>query len=210
MELIGYVRGQGTKGSSLRQKEEFRARVVRDAQKLYQDSGAPSVCVRIRWHQQRPAIPANQLASLIAEVVAQACPDFPATGHVAQTHVTWYGLPSELRPLIQRITVDRWVRGHTHWTTPQSGYIGVTRDEIATRVAMKDSKLSRYRSVWDEAWLLIHATDFYLSGTMDLLQEAVQAEYDTDFDRVFVLQSVGDVVELKLGDKSRPATAPDA
>lgn len=210
LELIGYVRGQGPAGSSLRQEEEFHARVVQQARRLYLDSGAPPVCVRIRWHHQRPTISLNQLASRIAEVVREACPAFPAQGQVAQAHVTWQGLPAELQPSIQRITVDRWTRGHTHWTTPQSGFIGATRDEIATCVLMKNSKLKRYRSSWDEAWLLIHTTDFYLSGTMDLLPEATQAEYDTGFDRVFVLESVGQVTELKLRNKSHRATAPDA
>lgn len=138
-------------------------------------------------HRERATLPAKKLAALIANVVVRAVPHLDPTAKVAYSHVIWHGFPDELRPLLQRITVERWAKGHTLWQSPQGGIISVTSDEVASCIAAKESKLSTYRGAWDEIWLLIHATDYLLSGTMDLLPDAIEASYDTGFDRVYVL-----------------------
>jgi hypothetical protein len=94
--------------------------------------------------------------------------------------------------------VRRWATGHTLWTSPQSGIISAGPEEIEHCIARKEDRIAVYRQDWDEVWLLIHATDYYLSGTLDLLPEAMNAEYVTDFDQVHVLQAPHQAIKLTL------------
>lgn len=200
LELTSYVRGQSPDpgGSLARENEAQHDRIVARAQKLYEATHEPAVSVSVFWHHGRPALPERRLAELLVSLVRGAIPDFGGNA-TAQSDVTWDGLPPELREIVRQVNITRWADGHKMWSSPEGGIISVSKEEIVNCIAIKERKLTTYTGAWDEIWLLIYATDKFVSEMMELRPEAMNAEYRTGFARVYVLQrSRADVVRLRL------------
>lgn len=191
-------------GSALRAAESNRENIVRRAQRRYEGRAtAPKVAVAVFWldHVELTRTRRGELPAEIAECVQKNLPSENSAVSIEQT-----GLPgSPLPPEIDALRITRFdVLKRNHWSNPTLAWIGALDfSYLSTVIAEKEGKLPDYGGNLDAIWLLLVVEGFNPSSALELPKETAEANFETMFDKVFVLFLLdGDVHELRTSRRS--------
>ena len=86
------------------------------------------------------------------------------------------------------------------WTVANSGWgHKLTIDEIQNRIDIKNKKIKNYKTKnnCSKLWLLIVSSGYNISTTMDFPDDIKQNLFKSNFDRLFILNDMKEVIELK-------------
>jgi hypothetical protein len=198
VELTEYHHGTASKASiSQREREMFERKVVADAQHVFEAGGGPPLYVSVSFYgrviNERPGL----LARAIAEAVADQLPDLPASDTYASIRVKNWDLPEILQSWVAFVMIMRTARNNVRlWTNALAGYIDADAEGISAVIADKEADIPFYRPC-DEKRLLIYASGDSLASTMTPFPDATTHVYTTRFDRVYLLDTLGQVHRLR-------------
>lgn len=198
VELTEFYHGKAPKGSvSQAGYEAFQERVVAAAQPIFEanNNGMP-LYVSVGFYDQVIAERPEALAQGIAETVTNNVPATPVTDP-SSVIVRDRQLQAELQPWVATILMMRFARNNVRlWRRDVSGsQIEGDVAAITADIAAKEADIPNYRPA-NEYWLLIYASGRMLASTMMLSPMALVQTYSTTFDRVYVQDTAGQVLQL--------------
>lgn len=194
---IVYTRGQsvagveltelhGREGEDARREEGEQEQVLARAQRLYEDADNPIVHAHAFWSSAFVAHKScrNHQAADLAEAVRS---NVPAAG-------SWIAVKdfAARYPFLARLRIERicdYQRGNVAWTASHSWWRS-TADSVFLQhhMSRKASRPPGYRVRYDEKWLLLTVRGNRPSSGFDIAPDALAAQYESTFDRVFVLE----------------------
>ncbi len=200
---IVYTRGQSVGGVELtevhgreaaRREEGEQDEVLARAQRVYEDAGNPIVHAVAFWSSAFVADKSHRdrQAADLAEAV---CSNVPAAG-------SWVAVDSDgdvqfaaRYPFLARLRIERicdYQRGDLKWSASHSWW-GSTADSVFLQhhISRKASRPAGYRVRYEEKWLLLTVRGSRPSSGFDIAPDALAAQYETTFERVFVLEVLG-------------------
>ena len=197
IEVTRFMRGQGRSGSPLREREEIRSRIIREAQTLFEAERHQALVVWFFWNGSECPTRREQkaLSTEIRRLVACHVPQ-----HDSQCEVE---ISSEQldTPLLQahltgiRILKLRGVQ-NGRWKWPEGGFVGKNIDSIQALIDAKNVKVEAYRKECKTVWLLIIASTGRVSSKLHPEDRLANARFRTLFDRVFVYDAFKETVEV--------------
>jgi hypothetical protein len=100
---------------------------------------------------------------------------------------------------IHTVTVNRHPQvTWNEWAAPEAMWIPEEGPELLQgRLAAKEASYPSCRAKCDEGWLLILSGASGLSSMVRLKPEALEHEYTTSFDRVFLFQDGRNILEMR-------------
>jgi hypothetical protein len=192
------------RGSSMQAQEGTEDKVLRKASEQHQSKDLPPVVVNVLWNPHRAFSRRRiqELAAVLADLVQEHLPE---RGHrVAiryRRHLAWRSLPEEVASL----TIDRQINfSKNSWTSMRAAWVPtLTPPQLQKKMRNKEAKVPSYRRQCREVWLLIVARGFEPSTHVDIGSEVESHEFETTFDRVFLLHHANEyIAELRV----RPAS----
>ena len=177
-------------------QEALKRRTVERAMEIYDSAGNPFVHASIHFANvelSRADVPvfAQRIADLVGSLVPPlgeartAEPDYENESKFPEElhHVSVYNLPNAKR---------------SFFSSPGSTWVATLQDgDVKRTLSSKNGKYKRYRSKADEVWLVISCNGGFMSTWFDGTEAFQGREFETDFDRVFILSHFANkVVEL--------------
>jgi hypothetical protein len=193
IELTEYSLGQGQRGSPFRRLEVVRDRVAIAAQALYEKFIHHCLQVSILWSTLQ--CPTKQEEQQISSAIAELVRMHPFIG-TRMHRIEWRQFRS---PLLKKYidTVSFFFiaeTGQSCW----SSAVGLAFPREASRIQVainaKESKVSEYRKASKKIWLLITADRNYFSSQFTAEVGLDQVEFQTSFDRVFLIDEPQNLV----------------
>ena len=181
-----------------RKIEVFEKKVVDAAQLIFEGQGGPHLYVSVGFYGWAITERLEVLARAIAATVGTHLPDAPVTEPAISVIVRDRELPAVLQPRVATILIMRFAWKDVRlWKRDVSG----SRIEgdvagIAAVITGKEVDIPSYKPC-DQYWLLIYASADTLASTMVPAQTVTEHDYVTAFERVYVLDSVDGVQQLK-------------
>lgn len=128
---------------------------------------------------------ADRVARLVVNVVSANLPPDGKMVRIPPNSWTECTLPNELSS-VSLLRLDSLSK--SFYTSPQSGLIPPCSSAYIERVlADKNAKVATYRRKCDEVWLVINVGFGVLSGEFDITEDVLSAEYQSAFERVYIL-----------------------
>ena len=200
IEIVGLFRDElDSGGLPRRARERLQDKLLWEATRLYEakDEAMPFVEVGVHWSSHVPVTKSRlqEVAAVLADLVATNLPDLGGHVRIGYPHPAWKSLPREVDHLFvsrpASLPENAWgsSRGDTVPT--------LTSDDLQEAIDRKEGKLPSYRRGCSEVWLLVVSDGLAPSNHFELAPEVESALFSTDFDRVFYLHySKGFVLEL--------------
>jgi hypothetical protein len=204
IELTNFIRGQGNKGSKLRQSEVTCDRIVSLAQIKFEQRGQNPLQVRFNWNTY--ALPnkreENRIIAEIVEVVGRFAPQdtYQSVVLMEELHGLYLG------NFISRISILRKnPASKSLWANTEAGIIGVSTGELQDIISSKEEKLGTYLQKCSSIWLLIVADGQHVSSNSDLGEEVRRHVFRGTFDKVLFYDSFENwIAELKIEANELP------
>ena len=193
IELTEYSLGQGQGGSPFRRLEVVRERIAVAAQVVYEKSIQHCLQVSIIWSTLQ--CPAKQEEQQISAAIVELVRMHPFVG-TRMHRIEWRQFHS---PLLKKYidTVSFFLiadTGRSCW----SSAVGIAFPREASRIQAaidaKEPKVSEYRKTRKKVWLLITADRNYFSSQFTAETGLDQVEFQTSFDRVFLIDEPQNLV----------------
>ena len=205
VELTEYHISEPDEGRSspTRAREATEDQVLRMAAEQYRSKGLPPVVVNVLWHTNqaldRHRMP--ELATGLADLVQEHLPEPNQSVTINERrHPARRYLPEEVASLtvIRRESITKG-----SWTSVRAAFVPtIAPSDLQEILRNKEAKASSYRRHCREVWLLIVARGLEPSTFGDLGPEIKGHQFESSFDRVFLLHHFdGIVTELHV----RPA-----
>ncbi len=195
IELTGHLRDNGKR---LRGQESEEDKAVDHARRIHESRELPLVDVAVLWlgHYCLTSKRRKELAPKIPDLVASSMPDEGQYAILENTGLPDPPVPKEVRS----IRIGRF-HGITenHWAVLRAGYIcQISPEEVVNVLRKKEKELPAYRCNCDQVWLVIVIEGLRVSSLVELGETVGWHEYETDFDRAFLLQFFeGRAIELR-------------
>jgi len=185
IEVVNYVRGQGTGGSDYRRNEILWQQIADAARREFESNHSDPLMVHFMWHSNR--YPRKVDVPLIAASTAKVIEQYIPQTLFERTHISDNGfLNTPLYAFANSIYVTR-VRNvrQVVWSSVNASFISVSANELRGLLASKSIKVREYLRRCTEVLLLIVADGRYISSTGELLQEEVRRiQLQTTYQRV--------------------------
>ena len=196
VEVSRFMRGQGRSGSPLREREEIRSRIIRDAQTLFEAERRQTLVVWVFWsgsecprRREQKAL-SRDIQRLIAGHVPQH--DRQCEVEISSEQLDTPLLQTHLTEI--RILKIRGVQ-KGFWKWPEGGFVGENIDAMQALLDDKNVKVKAYRKECKTVWLLIVASTGRVSSKLHPEDRLANARFRTQFDRVFVYDAFKETVE---------------
>lgn len=178
------------------EQENLRGRIIRQAQKNFENCGQPPVQVAIHFNTnyQLNKNRVENLATAAASIVRRNFPDPTGRTEVSSDWNNRNDFPEEFDCL----SISRFSEIGNYWRAP--GVTWVPTLGATCLQAVIDKKLARfdgYRQRCDELWLLIVSDGFQLASIVDFEKDVISQPYSTKFNRMFLLHNLTKVYELE-------------
>jgi hypothetical protein len=187
LEVVKFLRGQGSHGSLLHQREQFKENVATQSRKLAQAiSDVPLQVLLTWWPRDLPKSDARALARGITDLVLG---HIPTEAHqlcdIERSVIEGTAVDGQ----IHSISIVRLRQGATAcWSSIDVGFAGTSHEEIQAILDSKENKVPGYRTQCDEVWLIIGAgITIGLSSHVDMTLAITDHAYVTSFDRVYLV-----------------------
>jgi hypothetical protein len=173
---------------SLRQMEGIRDQVLEGAQAIWDSEVSVNVEVHVHWARPLPtkaAIP--EVARSLVTVVRSHLPEIGNFTTVASSWRSPNGLPASVDSLsiVRLASYDR-----SYWVGGAAEIIGeLTPDIIQARIDAKSRKVSGYRTIGSETWLLLVLDSHRLSGMFELPESLFTHGFVSSFERTSLLDT---------------------
>jgi hypothetical protein len=189
-----------SRGSQLRAREATEDQVLRRAAEQYQSQGLPPVVVHVTWHPHEAFVHRRlaELAADLADVVREYLPKPNESVRIDERrHPAGRYLPQEVASLtlIRRDSISKG-----SWTSVRAAFVPtITLSEVQRIMRSKEAKVPSYRQHCQEVWLLVVARGLEPSTFGDPGPEVEGHQFESGFDRVFLLNYFdGVVTELHI------------
>lgn len=203
IEVTEYLLGQCKEGSHPRQLESVRRRIAREAQSEYESHIKHCLQVTIIWATED--CPTKREEKSIAQALAQL-----VAARTSENRKIWRIEWDEFKsPILQRYVQQVSIcllceRGQSCWSSAAAFWLWEAEKRVQVTLDGKEPKVREYRNFCRELWLLIVADGSWLSSSFFLDQSPAQAELNSSFDRVYVLDESNALVhEFKIEKKPR-------
>lgn len=193
LEVTRIVRG----GRDAISRAQWRRVVERSARLLSRERNNPPAWVSLRWNPDPPRTNAQTVALALVELIEQHYATHQPKMH-GSIDVEPQDVPGELAPYVHGLHVVRTVEDD-HWVSGFGNYPDVQPKELQDEIDKKALKASGYAPPKDGLWLLIYAESTNAAQALDINDEARSASYSGPFQRVFFLDCMDKVGELRLG-----------
>lgn len=197
IEMTRFIRGQGGSGSPLREREEIRSRIIREAQTLFEAERHQALVVWVFWNGSECPAKREQKA-LSKEIQRLIACHVPQHDGQCEVNISSEHLDSPLlRTHLTGIRILK-LKGAQHgfWKWPEGGFVGENIDTIRALIDAKNVKVKAYRKECKTVWLLIIASTGRVSSKLHPEDRLANARFRTLFDRVFVYDAFKETVEL--------------
>ncbi|HEY3368784.1 MAG TPA: hypothetical protein VGK74_27320 [Symbiobacteriaceae bacterium] len=186
VEVTELVREAPQTGIGRRQMEGIREQVLAGAKRLWDEAGQPFLEAHVHFNEHHT--PSKKDISRVAgELVTFVRAHVPAVGE--HLHFSWHDSgPIALPTEVHAINIIR-LASHTrsYWLSPDSDWEAtLSVEQLQARITAKNRKAARYRSAVETVWLLIVLDSRRLSGWFDFQGAALEAVYESMFDRIFL------------------------
>ena len=202
IELTEYhVRESGkSRGSQMRAEEATEDLVLRRAAEQYRSKGPPLVAVRVTWHPHE-AFGRRRTAELAADLADLMREHLPEPNHsvtiLRRCHPAGRYLPEEVASLyiLRRQSISK-----SSWTPMRTAFVPtIVPPDLQEIPRKKEAKVPSYRRQCREVWLLVVARGLEPSTFGGVGQEVVGHQFESGFDRIFLLHHFdGIVTELHI------------
>ena len=185
IEVVNYVRGQGSGGSDHRRNEVLWRQIADEARRIFESNNSDPLMVHFSWHSNRYPRKADvpEIAANVAETVERYVPN----AVFERTQISGDNFLHTLANMyLDSIHITR-VRntGQAIWASIGAGFVSVSAPELQSILTSKNSKVREYLQRCDEVWLLIVADGQYISSTGELLPEGTpSSQFQSAFQRV--------------------------
>lgn len=186
IEVTEVVREATRSGISRRQMEGIREQVLAGAKKLWEEARGPCLEVHVHFNEHRTSSKKDisRVAAELAPFVRAHVPPVGESLHLNRHNREAAALPKE----VSAIGIIR-LASHTrsYWLSPDADWEAtLSVEQLQARITAKNSKAARYRSAVGTVWLLIVLDSRRLSGWFDFQGAALEAVYESMFDRIFL------------------------
>lgn len=183
----------------LRQEEGIQERICRGVEQRWKQSGIPLGEVSIHFLGRN--LPSKkdepQVVDALLSVIRRVDKLVEGTANIDRDKLWHHPL---LGGLVQSITVARWQgyeRPYVH--APCGAFLpSLSSTILQESISKKSSRCSEYRENCDEVWLVMVHNESGLATHFDRREVDVSAPFETEFDRVWLLNSIGKRV-LEVG-----------
>ena len=168
--------------SALRARESLENLIINTAREFYEERGGPPLIVDVKF-QTRLTVSrrdAGNIGNHLGKAVFE---------HVQQGEGVGRIIGSQLPSVINSANFAELLPGaRAVWGANRFGAMpDVSVDVIQSALEKKSLRLTEYKKVCDEAWLLICIEDFQPSTWYQIEGKALNWKYETSFDRVYIL-----------------------
>jgi hypothetical protein len=195
LEVTRIARG----GDNAIERVQWMRGVERIGRLLRRENANPPAWVGLHWNDHIPTADAEQVASLLNEVVQAMLPS--TIGEMA--HLDPRDLSDDVMKFVHAITIRR-SRADDMWVSGYSNMPDVQPTELQAVIDGKAGVMADYSPDVSAHWLLMYGETTNAAQALDLNDEALEASYTAPFDRVFFVDCMDKAGELRL---SRPARA---
>lgn len=184
----------------LQEQESLRKQLANLSKDLFDQKKLNPIFVSLHFNQVNPLKKKNlnSIAQKTIDLVIQNIPknDNSVILKVANNPENF---PNELQAIIifeHKISSSTWDVANSGW-----GY-DLTTDEIQEVIDKKNKKTSNYKlkNNCEKLWLLIVTSGYNISTTMNYLENIKQHHFNSNFDRLFVLNDMREVIELEKSE----------
>ena len=197
IEVVRYVQGQCSSGSSIRKRESIHQKLVKEAQKRFEAASGERLEVHIFWSAEVTPEEAKfeYLIKSIVQIVATL---------LAQGRDCWRPDLTRIEEIklgqhLGQIWIYRLKRTQSYWICDEAGAIGHDVERVQALISQKDGRVMEYRKKCRLVWLLIVAENNHLSSIFSPDEDFAEARFQTLFDRVFLLDEFkGQVLEIPV------------
>lgn len=199
IEHTEYVRASDDRnGPPPRAREHVENKILWLASREHESRGLPPVTVYVYWnpHFAPNWLDSRGLVASLSNLVRDHLPASNGNVTIKYPHPAWRSLPQEVTSLcIYRCENI----GENLWNSPRGSSVPIlSAAELQEIVSSKEAKVSSYREMCSEVWLLVVAEGLQPSTHCRLAPEAGEYPFETSFDRAFFLHySHGLLVELR-------------
>ena len=172
-------------------RESMRQRVVNRAQELYVVGHYPPVRATVFMHGD-VHIERSEVEHLASQICELAIRNLPGPNSSGEEFYEWTNrtyFPEVVNNIrvhrLDEITVSHFNAPGSTWVAP------LARADVERALLSKNPKYSTYRKRCDEAWLIINADIGLMSTWFQFDSATVDAQFETDFERVFVFRHFG-------------------
>lgn len=198
LELTALVRGSHEPGISPKQRMEWRRAVERDALRIWRRRRLPPMFVSLHWRDDSPLTLRVDVARQLVAAVHLLSRDLSPGKWL---HVNYESeVPPEIRDHVRALSIvaARTRKGEL-WASGFAAFSEVQPNDLQREINRKSKPASAYPSRPDGLWLLIYSTGLGSAELIDVSEAAQGAVYSRGaFDRVFFLDFVGRLIELRL------------
>ena len=195
IEVVNYVRGQGSGGSDHLRNEVLWQQIADEARRTFESNRSDPLMVHFSRYSNR--YPRKADVPVIAANVAEAVERHIPEALFERTRISGDDFAhTPAHTYLDSIYVTR-VRNErqTIWASIVAGFISVSAPELQSVLISKGPKVREYLRRCDEVWLLIVADGKYLSSTGELLEaDARRVQIPTLFQRVLFYDRPNEMV----------------
>lgn len=199
---IGVELTQPIRNQKLADYESLIFSIIEESKKIYQlNDGKLSAYIypNLSIYESRPKINKGKRCELIKRLVA-VLSDF------AQSCEISFEEDDILSVYFSRVSLET-ANGDVNWQLCRASFTDINREQIVNVITKKNDKVNNYRGNYKGIWLLIHSTrgcciglpsrmdKYATAGILD--EDSKMAEYITTFDKVFYLDMIGNLIQLK-------------
>ena len=195
LEVTRIARG----GDEAIRHAQWRRAVERNARLLMRARGNPPVWVSVHWLHALPRSDIQITARALAEFAEHQLGGVANVNDRFMLQLQGKDLPDSVASYLSSITLAHAQNGKDdNWTSGFANNPDVLPDELQQEIDRKAIKAAGYAPPKDGLWLLIYAESSNAAQALDITDEARTALYSGPFDRVFFLDCMDRVGELRL------------
>jgi hypothetical protein len=167
--------------------ENYRQQLLETCEVDWHRHGNPAVEVHVHFNPS-VTILKNQIGALGSQLCQAVVAHLPSADGYAELEFDWDRRDSFLPEQVAAIHVVRFPEGdRSHWLGADAGFIApLTPALLQDRIDRK--RRGNYREGTAASWLVIVADGRRISGTFSISDSVTEHRYQTQFDRVFLLE----------------------
>lgn len=199
-KIIGIEHTQLFRPSSkqpLQEIESLSSNIAKQAQNIYLTTGHPPVDVSIlfnsKYHIRKNMI--SWLPQTISELVIKIMPKMGESLIEEYKYTNRSYFPEEIDFISISRNKETTESFFSAMDSAVSSRLGI--DFIEEQIQRKNKKVNTYGKSCDELWLLLVSDGWRLSSRLKFDKSIDNHIYKCDFDRVFLLKNMKELVELK-------------
>ena len=206
LEIRRIFRQESRFGSPLRQQEDFRRKIVAEAESIYAQKGGRPISVSVHYNgtADSSSYSRKQLSEALVNIVEKNMPALDGRKEESYNYINREYFPD----FFDTICVYRFTDiTRSNWFVPGADYLEpLTPNHITTAIAAKETKINSYREKATHIWLLIVTEHGELSSFFQYPEATFKHTYRTSFERLLLLNWFSRrIYELNVEPLENPA-----